>query len=190
MPAVNAAAPHGSLTPVDADVVTLVALAMSGDRPAFAELYRRYAGMVYGIALAELHGPDAQDVVQDTFLKALRRLHRLRQPAAFGAWLATIARNTARNVRRGRRASEPPDEAWGVADTQQARLEVRAALAAIRSLPAAYRETLMMRLVQGMTGPEIADRTGLTAASVRVNLHRGMKLLRQRLEHGAPGRKT
>jgi RNA polymerase sigma-70 factor (ECF subfamily) len=51
----------------------------------------------------------------------------------------------------------------------------------IRSLPAAYRETLVLRLVEGMTGPEIAERTGLTAASVRVNLHRGMKLLRERL---------
>ena len=51
----------------------------------------------------------------------------------------------------------------------------------IRSLPDAYRETLVLRLVEGMTGPEIAARTGLTAASVRVNLHRGMKLLRERL---------
>jgi RNA polymerase sigma-70 factor (ECF subfamily) len=54
----------------------------------------------------------------------------------------------------------------------------------IRSLPEAYRETLILRLVEGMTGPEIATRTGLTAASVRVNLHRGMKLLRERLGFG------
>ena len=52
----------------------------------------------------------------------------------------------------------------------------------IRSLPEAYRETLVLRLVEGMTGPEIAKRTGLTAASVRVNLHRGMKMLREQLE--------
>jgi RNA polymerase sigma-70 factor (ECF subfamily) len=56
-------------------------------------------------------------------------------------------------------------------------------LAAIRALPEAYRETLVLRLVEGMTGPEIAQRTGLTAASVRVNLHRGMKQLRARLVH-------
>src|SRR5712692_7511302 len=56
-----------------------------------------------------------------------------------------------------------------------------AALAAIRSLPDAYRETLILRLVEGMTGPEIAARTGLTPASVRVNLHRGMKQLREKL---------
>jgi len=57
----------------------------------------------------------------------------------------------------------------------------RQVLEMIRALPDAYRETLVLRLVEGMTGPEIAARTGLTAASVRVNLHRGMKLLREKL---------
>ena len=61
------------------------------------------------------------------------------------------------------------------------RLEALAILDAVRALPEAYRETLMLRLVEGMTGAEIAERTGLTAASVRVNLHRGMKLLREKL---------
>ena len=64
--------------------------------------------------------------------------------------------------------------------------EARAILDVIRSLPDAYRETLVLRLVEGMSGQEIADRTGLTPASVRVNLHRGMKLLRARLEGVAP----
>jgi RNA polymerase sigma-70 factor (ECF subfamily) len=54
-------------------------------------------------------------------------------------------------------------------------------LAAIRRLPEAYREPLILRLVEGMTGPEIAARTGLTAGSVRVNLHRGMHMLRETL---------
>jgi RNA polymerase sigma-70 factor (ECF subfamily) len=52
----------------------------------------------------------------------------------------------------------------------------------IRSLPEAYRETLILRLVEGMTGPEIAVQTGLTPDSVRVNLCRGMKMLRELLE--------
>ena len=54
-------------------------------------------------------------------------------------------------------------------------------LEVVRGLPEAYRETLVLRLVEGMTGPEIAARTGMTPASVRVNLHRGMKLLREKL---------
>ena len=59
-------------------------------------------------------------------------------------------------------------------------------LETIGNLPEAYRETLILRLVEGMTGPEIAAQTGLTPASVRVNLHRGMKLLREKLEGKAP----
>jgi len=68
--------------------------------------------------------------------------------------------------------SEPPNEA---------RAEAEWAIAAIASLPEAYRETLMLRLVAGLDGPEIAARTGLTHGSVRVNLHRGIALLRERL---------
>ena len=59
---------------------------------------------------------------------------------------------------------------------------------AIRALPEAYRETLVLRLIEGMTGPEIARRTGLTPDSVRVNLCRGMKLLRQALDGTAATR--
>jgi RNA polymerase sigma-70 factor, ECF subfamily len=51
----------------------------------------------------------------------------------------------------------------------------------IRKLPEAYRETLILRFVEGMTGPEIAESTGMKPGSVRVNLHRGMKLLREQL---------
>ena len=57
---------------------------------------------------------------------------------------------------------------------------------AIKDLPDAYREPLILRLVEGMTGPEIARRTGLTPGSVRVNLHRGMQQLRAMLSPG-PG---
>ena len=54
-------------------------------------------------------------------------------------------------------------------------------LATIRELPETYRETVMPRLVQGLTGPEIAAQTGMTPGSVRVHLHRGIKLLREAL---------
>ena len=67
-------------------------------------------------------------------------------------------------------------------NTSTSRTEALRVLQIIRSLSEAYRETLVLRLVEGLTGPEIAERTGLTPASVRVNLHRGMKLLREKLE--------
>ena len=94
-----------------------------------------------------------------------------------------IARNRATDHRR--RATETVELPDSLADERTldggesaagAGLDAEAALEAIRSLPDAYRETLVLRLVEGMSGPEIAVRTGLTPASVRVNLHRGMKL--------------
>ena len=72
-------------------------------------------------------------------------------------------------------------EAKDAQATHEDRLDAQYALAAIRALPEAYRETLMLRLVEGLDGPEIAARTGLTPGSVRVNLHRGMALLRTAL---------
>jgi RNA polymerase sigma-70 factor (ECF subfamily) len=76
------------------------------------------------------------------------------------------------------------DFAGAVAEDPASRASAEQALAAIASLPEAYRETLLLRFVAGLTGPEIAQRTGLTHGSVRVNLHRGVALLRQRLEGG------
>lgn len=161
------------------DDIPLVAAARGGDRAAFATLHNRYARMVHGILLARVPVGEVDDLVQDVFLKMLRQLHTLRDPAAFGGWLAQIARNQARDYFRSRReASELPEHLSAAA---RPLAEAHAVLAAIRSLPEAYQEPLLLRLVEGMTGPEIAGRTGLTPASVRVNLHRGMKQLREKL---------
>ena len=156
--------------------------AQAGDRTAFGLLYTRYAGLVHAIALSRVRHDEAADVVQEVFLKALRQLPTLNDPKAFGGWIAAIARNTAVDVALRPRETATADWEPRTAATQHDEIEATVALAAIRSLPGAYRDTLIMRLVEGMTGPEIADRTGLTPASVRVNLHRGMKLLRRQLQ--------
>jgi RNA polymerase sigma-70 factor (ECF subfamily) len=162
----------------------LVGAAQQGDRAAFAELYTAYARMVHGILLARVPRADVDDLVQDVFLQAMQRLRALRDTAAFGGWLAAIARNRAADhTRRAPRLTELPDD---IGSSDQDQTEALAVLAVIQTLPDAYRETLVLRLVEGMTGPEIAARTGLTAASVRVNLHRGMKQLRERLERRGP----
>jgi RNA polymerase sigma-70 factor, ECF subfamily len=162
----------------------LVDAAQQGDRGAFAELYAAYTRMVHGILLARVPREDVDDLAQDVFLQAMQRLRSLRDAAAFGGWLATIARHRAADhIRRAPRLTELPDE---VGSVDPDRTEALAVLAIIQTLPEAYRETLVLRLVEGMTGPEIAARTGLTAASVRVNLHRGMKQLRERLERRSP----
>ncbi len=159
-------------------VAELVTAARRGDRDAFAELYARFSGAVHAVALARVRWVDCADVVQDVFLIAWQRLPAVRDPAAFPGWLMAIARNRAIDqVRRPRPVEdlvEPAVEPVPSADARQI-------LEAIRTLPEAYQEILLMRLVEGMTGKEIAERTGLVAGSVRVNLHRGMKLLRERL---------
>jgi RNA polymerase sigma-70 factor (ECF subfamily) len=160
----------------------LVRNARRGDESAFGHLYERYARVVHGLLLARVPRADVDDLVQDVFLAAWNRLDGLRDPAAFGGWLAMIARNRAVDFhRRAPESVELPDTLQAH-DATAEYAEALAALDVVRSLPEAYRETLVLRLVEGLTGPEIARRTGLTPASVRVNLHRGMKLLRQKLQ--------
>lgn len=165
-----------------ADDGRLARAAQEGDKTAFGVLYERYARMIHGLMLSRVPRADVDDLVQDVFLAAWNRLAGLREPAAFGGWLATIARNRAVDFHR--QSGEPPVELpadLAAHDDTPERADAMKLLALVRALPEAYRETLVLRLVEGMTGPEIAARTGLTAASVRVNLHRGMKLLREKL---------
>lgn len=163
----------------------LVRASRDGDRSAFGRLYTRYSRMVHAIVLSRVPPGEADDLVQDVFMAALRQLHALRDERAFGGWLATIARNRANGWHRGAvEVAELPEEI-PARSTQEEEEDARRALAAVRALPEAYRETLMMRLVEGMNGPEIAQRMGLTPDSVRVNLHRGMKLLREALKGGS-----
>ena len=170
------AAEHTQATAVEAVLVRTV---LEGDRNGFEQLYGLYAPLVHGILLARVPRAEVDDLVQDIFLHAFKKLHTLRDGSAFGPWIAMIARNRAVDFhRRSKKTVELNDEIGG-SNTQDSK--AKEILELIRNLPEAYRETLVLRLVEGMTGPEIAARTGLTAASVRVNLHRGMKLLRERL---------
>jgi len=172
---------------------SLVSAARSGDRAAFGRLYDRYARMVHGILLARVPPREVDDLVQEVFLLALRQLHALRDTSRFGAWLSTITRNRANDYFRKSipddKVTEPVSE--GQAENRPgndaAEREAAVILAVVRALPEPYRESLILRLVEGMTGPEIAARTGLTHGSVRVNLCRGMQLLREKLGEAVKG---
>jgi RNA polymerase sigma-70 factor (ECF subfamily) len=170
-------------TAADTDVVAIVLAAQGGNRDAYGALYTRYSRYVHAVLLAHVLPDEAPDLVQDVFLHALRKLATLRNPAAFGSWIAQIARNVARMSRRGRLELVQLDEQFAVPEPPIAASapDGDAVLAAIRSLPDAYSEPLLLRLVEGMSGEEIAKRMGLTHGSVRVNLHRGMALLRLKL---------
>jgi RNA polymerase sigma-70 factor, ECF subfamily len=172
---------------------SLVSAARDGDRAAFGRLYDRYARMVHGILLARVPPREVDDLVQEVFLSALRQLHSLRDLSRFGAWLGTITRNRANDYFRKaipkEKVIEPVSEGQAESRTTNSSAEQEAAaiLAVVRGLPESYREPLILRLVEGMTGPEIAARTGLTHGSVRVNLCRGMQLLREKLAETARG---
>ena len=175
----SAQAPAAEQSQEPAVEIMLVRAVLEGDRDGFARLYDLYSPLVHGILLARVPRAEVDDLVQDIFLHAFKKLHTLRDASAFGPWIAMIARNRAVDFhRRSKETVEINDDLRG-SDTHDSK--AAEILELIRSLPEAYRETLVLRLVEGMTGPEIAARTGLTAPSVRVNLHRGMKLLRERL---------
>lgn len=185
---------NDSPAPQTSDDSALVLAARDGDRTAFGGLYERYARLVHGILLARVPANDVDDLVQDVFLRALPRLCDLRDAAKFGPWLAAITRNRANDFHRQTRTiaaateSLSEDESELPASKHASPAEAAMILSFVRSLPDAYRETLILRLVEGMTGPEIAERTGLTPGSVRVNLHRGMQQLREKLSQASSGR--
>lgn len=174
------AIPIRLMNTTEAHVDSLVGQARRGNRAAFGELYQRYARMVHGILLARVPPSEVDDLMQDVFVSALKRLASLRSDDAFGGWLAMIARNQSTDYHR--RSPKVTEISEGDLRQRPPTPEAFAVMDAIRSLPDAYRETLALRLVEGLTGPEIAAQTGLTADSVRVNLHRGMKMLREKLE--------
>ena len=178
----------------------LVRAAQAGDRDAFAALYHRHARLAHAVLLGSVPPDDARDLLQNVFLVALRELPKLRDVEAFGGWIVQIARNEARMHHRARRPMESIDDdaALGRVHTSRAtlaslasrasadvdvdaRLDAERIMGQVRELPEKVREPLLMRLVEGMSGDEIARATGLTHGTVRVYLHEGMRLLRERL---------
>ena len=122
-------------------------------------------------------------MTQDVFVEVYRGFGALLDAEALPSWIRTVARNTAinhlRRRKRGPRIATMSEEP--VAKERGEEELAERVLHLVRSLPDAYRESLILRLVEGLTGPEIAERTGMTHGSVRVNLTRGMSILRPML---------
>jgi RNA polymerase sigma-70 factor (ECF subfamily) len=185
----------------DAERADVVAAAR-GDRGAWSRLYERNLGLVHGLLLLQVQRADAEDLAQEVFLKAMTRLQELREPEAFGPWLARVTRNEAAMLQRGRRRAElrlrtmaelaPRAEVGvGAGGAEGAegvgRVDPESALAVIRGLPENYGEPLVLRLVEGLTGPQIAAALGMSHGAVRVSLSRGMAMLRAALKRGGAG---
>ncbi len=176
--------------PSAADTAALVEAARGGDRRAFAALYRGYGRMVHGVLLARLPRAEVRDAMQEVFTAALGKLDELRTPASFGPWLGAIARNCARDwfKRRGNTSelAHAPSHFDATAASEgraphEAMADALSLLDAMAELSEDYRELLVLRFVEGLTGPEIAAQLGMTPGSVRVKLHRGVSALRERL---------
>ncbi len=167
--------------PAGEEVEHWVVAARGGSQPAFVALYRRFLPLVHGILISRWLPADADELTQECFALAFSRLAQLRQPAQFGAWVASIARHLPAPPGRREVGDWAIEGMADVSASPERRSEADEVMRALATLPEAYRETLALRLVEGLSGPEIASLTGLTSDSVRVNLHRGMRKLRAAL---------
>jgi RNA polymerase sigma-70 factor (ECF subfamily) len=173
----------------------LVGRAQAGDRDAFEELVRRTSRLVYArLYLDTGDAHRAEDLLQETYLLAFRSIRGLEGTAGFRRWLLTIAQRAAIDAgRRDARLKRLPPAA---ADTPLAsipgkepspaehvgREELRQqVLGVLRSLPEDYRLPLTLRYIVGADAEEIGNQLGLTNGALRGLLHRGLKMLRDRL---------
>lgn len=165
----------------------LAALAQAGDREAFGELVRRYAGQARRVARAVLrHDEDADDAAQDGFLAALRHLGRYDPARPFGPWLIRIVANQAADRRRRRRvrAAEPlgprlSNEAPGP-DEAAHRAELRTALReALAMLPERQRLAVVLFDVEGYPHAEIAGMLDVPVGTVRSDVFHARRTLRE-----------
>lgn len=163
------------------DVVRLLRQARGGSQHAFAQLYRRYAPLVHTILLGRFRPALADELAQECFATAFNRLSQLKEDHKFGPWIATMARRINANETLLETHLDALPEMQCAMPSPEDKTEAEQMLRTIASLPEAYRETLLLRLVEGLSGAEIASLTGLTPDSVRVNLHRGMEKLRSAL---------
>ena len=187
-----------SQSPTQHAETLVIAAILAGNTHLFHDLIRPYERTVFSMAMALLRNPqEAEDVVQETFLKALRNLHTFRAEARFSTWLVSIALNEARSRLRGRRDFESldddSDEARRIApellrDWREVpsevleRLEIRKLLTeAVAELPMIYREVFLLREIEELSISESAQTLSISVASVKVRLHRARIMLQRRL---------
>jgi RNA polymerase sigma-70 factor (ECF subfamily) len=166
--------------------------AIRGDRDAFELIIRANSRQLFAIAYGVLQNrAEAEDVVQDAFLKAWKSRWRVREPEKFPAWLATIARNRARDVARGRRSDEPLVEQLAeVADNASAFQDEQAREAylgsrvhcALAALPETHRIALTLRYFDALDYATIERTLGLTNGALRGILGRALETMRKRLQ--------
>jgi RNA polymerase sigma factor (sigma-70 family) len=168
------------------------ALLLHGDEKSFRELYGRHTPRLFQFVLRVVGGSehDAEDVVQETWIRATEKLADFRWEAAFGTWLTGIGLNVARGLlrKRGRWVEVDGDslpEPSRPAPAHGDRIDVERAVA---MLPAGYRAVLVLHDVEGYTHEEIGGMLGITAGTSKSQLFNARKSLRKLLEPAAKER--
>ena len=179
----------------------LVHLARGRDEAAVRVITKRYNRRLFRIARSIVRNDaEAEDVVQETYVRAFTGLDMFRGDAAFGTWITRIAMNEALGRLRRRRPTVdwetyganrhqaeiihfPASAAGGDPEQSMAQSEIRAVLErAIDELPDAFRAVFVARVVEGMSVEETADLFGLQSQTVKTRLHRARLLLRKELD--------
>ncbi|NOL40252.1 sigma-70 family RNA polymerase sigma factor [Kribbella sandramycini] len=176
---------------IELDEATLVARARDRDPAAFELLVRRYQRRIYTLCLRMLNGAtgDAEDVAQETFVTAWRRLPELQHDAAFSSWLYRTATNRCLTLLQRRKPTTDldEDELGLTTDDDPARAAgnsaaMRALSAALRRLPAQQRACWLLREVHGRSYQEIAELVGTTPTAVRGRIARARAELAEVME--------
>ncbi|HEX4000250.1 MAG TPA: sigma-70 family RNA polymerase sigma factor [Pirellulales bacterium] len=177
-------------------LVATVRRAQAGDREALGELMERYERAVYAIALRRLNNhAEAQELCQEVFVQALEKLAQLREPAAFGGWLRSIANRMAINraIRRGPRLSAEPESLeascvehrtpLGNVLASEAESQVRAGLDRLGALD---RQTLVAFYMNGRSLVQMSDDFASPVGTIKRRLHVARKRLAQELAEMGP----
>ena len=167
----------------------LVQDAQSGDLGAFERLYRDNERRVFALCMRLSSDPSlAEELTQEVFVRAWRKLGSFRGQSAFSSWLHPLTVNVALTERRSRRrrlARIVPTEDGAVpeaptpASAPETGFDLERAMAA---LPAGARRVFVLHDVEGRTHEEIAELLGLATGTSKAQLHRARRLLREALE--------
>jgi len=190
--------PAGKLTADEAD---LVRAAQAGHRPAFAELVERYWDRLYRwLCRLTRDGVAAEDIAQETFLKAFAAVASFRAGSNFRAWLFRIAHNNFVNHRRAVRHNRQPlvpevaEDPKGPVSETLSREAVRLIVDAVGKLPSDFRAALLLRVDEGLSFREIAEVIGITEETARWRVFKArqklMSLLAPDLLPSAPNEPT
>lgn len=161
---------------------------LEGDIKAQFQLYKQYSKAMYNIASRFLNNKmDAEDILQESFVTAFRRLEELQNKDAFGSWLKRIVINNCISLQRKRRIQfeEIDEQRHGEAfELEEGMPEVDLALVhqAIKELPAKGRSVLVLRALEGYSHKEIAETLGITVSTSKTQYSRALSLLNGKLK--------